>query len=181
MEPINRCLITLWLRPYWSSSVEVTRQRTARHATRWWAIRTASARGRSMTARSWDTQSNHRRRGRAAPWSRPADCARGEVMQFQHFSFEWNRLRGDRTSAIDAASRWLWRVLFSLLSNSAVSYIYHLTFSSRRRQLMSKTFNRLQSRIVKFHVPEPYSNTVRGDQSTVHSYLCLSGDAAAFP
>ena len=57
--------------------------------------------------------------------------------------------------------------MYSLLSNSDVSNMvigaYHLTFSSRRRQLMSNAFNdnRLQS------VSEP--NSSRGDQSTVHS------------
>ena len=54
--------LTYWTkRSCWSSSVEITRRRTARQAMRWWAIRTASASGRSMTARSWETQSNHRR------------------------------------------------------------------------------------------------------------------------
>ena len=28
-----------------------------------------------------------------ASWSRPADCARGEVMQFQHFTFGWHTLQ----------------------------------------------------------------------------------------
>ena len=28
-----------------------------------------------------------------ASWSRPADCVRGEVMQFQHFTFGWHTLQ----------------------------------------------------------------------------------------
>ena len=60
-----------------------------------------------------------------ARWSRPADCARGEVMRFQHFTFGWHTA-GDRPNQHNRRSVNQGDcdgVLFGLLSNSAVSYM----------------------------------------------------------
>ena len=60
---------------------------------------------------------------RTAPWSRPADSARGEVVQFQDFTFGWHTMQ-----VIEPAQSTLrqgdrdW-ALFSLLSDSDVSYM----------------------------------------------------------
>ena len=37
---------------------------------------------------------------------------------------------------------------------------------------MSKAFNRLQSRMVRFHVPEPYSNTEETRARYILSFVC---------
>ena len=58
-----------------------------------------------------------------APWSRPADSARGEVVQFQDFTFGWHTMQVTEPaqSTLRQGDRdW---ALFSLLSDSDVSYM----------------------------------------------------------
>ena len=105
--------------------------------------------------------------------ARPADRARGEVMQFQHFIVVWHTLQVTEPAQSTLHQGDCDGVLFSLLSNSAVSYmVIMLTFSSRRRQLMSKAMNRLQSRMVMFHVSEPYSNTEETRAQYILIFVC---------
>ena len=58
-----------------------------------------------------------------APWSRPADCARGEVMQFQHFTFGWHTLQVTEPAQSMLRQGDCDGMLFGLLSDSAVSYM----------------------------------------------------------
>ena len=141
-------------------------------ATRLWAIRTASARGRSMTARSWDTQSIHRRSIVASSRLCPG---RSYAVSALHFRVEY--VAGDRGQRNRRCVKVIVTECCLVCCRIVLfrTWWYHLTFSSRRRQLMSKAFNRLQSRMARFHVSEPYSNTYRGDQSTVHSYIFSVG------
>ena len=58
-----------------------------------------------------------------APWSLPADSARGEVVQFQDFTFGWHTMQVTEPaqSTLRQGDRdW---ALFSLLSDSDVSYM----------------------------------------------------------
>ena len=94
-------------------------------------------------------------------------------MQFQHFIVVWHTLQVTEPAQSTLRQGDCDEVLFSLLSNSAVSYmVIILTFSSRRRQLMSKAMNRLQSRMVMFHVSEPYSNTEETRARNILSFVC---------
>ena len=135
---------------------------------RWWAIRTASARGRSMTARSWDTQSIHRRRGRVQP------IVPGEKLCSFNTSFSggircrWPNQRNRRCVKVIETGCCLVRCRIVLFR----TWWYHFTFLSRRRQLMSKAFNRLQSRMVRFHVSEPYSSTEETRARYILSFVC---------
>ena len=139
---------------------------------RWWAIRAASVTRRSMTARSWDTQSNHRRRGR--PLGRVQPIVPGEKL----CSFSTSLSGGIRCRWPNQRNRRCVKVIETgccLVCCRIVlfrTWWHHLTFSSRRRQLMSKAFNRLQSRIVKFHVSEPYSNTEETRARYILSFVC---------
>ena len=139
---------------------------------RWWAIRTVSARGRSMTARSWDTQSNHRRRGR--PLGRVQPIVPGEKL----CSFSTSLSGGIRCRWPNQSNRCCGKVIVTkccLVCCRIVlfrTWWYHLTCSSRCRQLMSKAFNRLHSRMVRFHVSEPYSNTEDTRARYILSFVC---------
>ena len=150
----------------WSSSIEITRRRTARQVMRWWAIRTASARGRSMIARSWDTQSNHRRRERPLV-PREKLCSFGTSLS-GGIRCKWPNQRNRRCVNVIETGCCLVCCRIVLFR----TWWYHLTFSSRRRQLMSKAFNRLQSRMVRFHVSEPYSNTEETRERYILSFVC---------
>ena len=58
-----------------------------------------------------------------SPWSRPADFARGEVLPFQHFTFGWHTLQVTEPAQSTLRQGDWDGVLFSLLSNSVVSYM----------------------------------------------------------
>ena len=64
-------------------------------------------------------------------------------------------------------------VVFSLLSNSAVSHmVIPFDMFESAQQLMSHAFNRLQSRKVRFHVSEPYSNTEETRARYILIFVC---------
>ena len=64
-------------------------------------------------------------------------------------------------------------MLFGLLSNSAVSYMmipFDILESAQAAHV--EGFNRLQSRMVRFHVSEPYSNTEETRARYIPSFVC---------
>ena len=104
-----------------------------------------------------------------APWLRPADCARGEVIQFQHFTFGWHTLQVTEPAQSTLRQGDCDVVLFSLLSNSAVSYVvipFDFFESAKAAHVVGIQSNTITGgqfpclRAIQQH---------RGDQSTVHS------------
>ena len=137
----------------------------------WWAIRAASARGVDdcevlryavQPPSSWTD-----------PWSRPADCAGEKLCSFSTslsggIRCRWPNQRNRRCVKVIVTGCCLVCCRIVLFR----TWWYHLTFSSRCRQLMSKAFNRLQSRMVRFHVSEPYSNTEETRARYIFSFVC---------
>ena len=58
-----------------------------------------------------------------APWSRPADSARGEVVQFQYFTFGWHTMQVTEPAQSTLRQGDIDGALFSLLSDIDVSYM----------------------------------------------------------
>ena len=76
----------------------------------------------------------------------------------KHFTFGWHRLQVTEPAQSKLRQGDWDGVLFSLLSNSAVSYMV-IPFDIFQSEQAAQAFNRLLSRMVRFHVSEPYSNT----------------------
>ena len=78
-----------------------------------------------------------------APWSRQVDSARGEVMQFQDFTFGWHTMQVTEPAQSTLRQGDIDWALFCCRIVMFRTWWYHLTFSSRRRQPLSNAFNRL--------------------------------------